>query len=190
MENNKEMNVLTQLTQMQTEYYENNSKHTLFKRAQKMDCAASISNNCNIEQLVQHTVYIIPNTNRVYLDYTIFKMYASPQTYLPVAKEIIYLFEKCMAEYGNYSVHINLSSLTISGCERHKSILSLLVNQSVNTGKEYAELLNTCHIYNPPNAMDAVLRMSSPFMNPNIKNKIILHSKTDSEQLIHTLFQN
>ena len=180
--------LIEQMTKIQNEYYEKSGKNSLFKKAQKMDCAAEISNNCDIEQLLLHTVYIIPNTNKIYLDYVIFKMYANPQNYITISNRIICLFSKCIEDYGNYEVYINLSSLTMSGCERHKSIFSIIMNQSYSYSTDFANTLIKCHICNPPSVMDTVFRLAKPYMNALIMPKIVLYSKMDSAQCIQNLF--
>lgn len=186
--NNREVDFLELLKQSQNNYYEQSGKNVLFKKAQKMDCAVAISNSCDIETLLNHSIYIIPNTNKVFMDYAIFKMYANPQNYLYVVNKILYLFNKCINEYGVYDVHINLASLTMSGCERHKSIFSLIMTESLNGATEYATILNKFHIYNPPSVMDTVFRLARPFMNPIIMQKVVLYTKMDSEQHMKNLF--
>jgi hypothetical protein len=187
MANNND-DLLEQMNKLQNEYYEKSGKNSLFKKAQKMDCAVAIANSCDIEQMLLHTIYILPNTNKMYLDYAIFKMYANPQNYLTITNRILYLFKKCFEDYGNYDVFINLSSLTISGCERHKTILSSIMNESYKYNIEFANALNVFHIYNPPSAMSTIFKMAAPFMNPLIMNKVILYSKQESEVEIRNLF--
>ena len=188
MANNNDDDLLEKMNKLQNEYYETSGKNSLFKKAQKMDCAVAISNSCDIEQMLLHTIYIIPNTNKIYLDYAIFKMYANPQNYLTITTRILSLFKKCFADYGNYDVFMNLSSLTISGCERHKQILSCIMNESYTYNIEFANVLNVVHIYNPPSAMSTIFKIATPFMNTLIMKKVILYSKQDSEIEIRNLF--
>ena len=187
---NKETDLISQLTQMQKDYYEKTGKNTFFKKSQKVGCAESISNSCDIDKLIRHSLYIIPNTNKIYMDYLVFKTYATPQNYVYIAQQIIILFDKCIDEYNDYEVHVNLDTLTISGCERNKNILSVITEQTLNGKREYANILNKLYIYNPPSIMDTVFRIARPYMNPIIMQKVILYSKKDSGLHIHTLFQS
>ena len=72
------VNFQKKITQLQNNYYKDNTKCVLFKSNQKIDCANTISNAFNKNELFSNTVYILSNTNQLYFDYTFFKTYATP----------------------------------------------------------------------------------------------------------------
>ena len=74
-------NLVEQLEQYKNEYYNENSKNRVFKSKQKMDCAARIAAQVSLEDLLSKTMFILPNTNKVFIDYSVFKVYAHPGIY-------------------------------------------------------------------------------------------------------------
>ena len=66
------VNFQERIAQLQNNYYKDNAKCILFKTNQKIDCANTISNTFEKKELFSNTVFILPNTNKLYFDYTFF----------------------------------------------------------------------------------------------------------------------
>jgi hypothetical protein len=185
---NSQNELLEQIEKLQQSYYEQHNKKQLFKTKQKLECASAVSSQLNLNQLINHTVYIIPNTNKVFFDYSIFKTYATPELYTAIIDKILYLFEICIEYAGGYEMHINLTSLTITAAERYKNVLTIINDKSRENNNKYSYLLTKFFIYNPPNVFDSIIRIASPFMDPVVKPKINLISKTESDERLRDLF--
>jgi hypothetical protein len=182
--------LLDQISQLQEQYYEENAKthNFLYKNKQKIECATAISSQFNLEQLLNHTSYIIPNTNKVFFDYTVFKTYATPELYKTIVDWTTNLFEICIQQYGNYEAHINLLSLTITATDRYKQVFPILVQNSLVRQNKYAHLLTHFYMYNPPNVFDTIIKICSPFIDSTVRQKIILISKSESDERLRELF--
>ena len=55
-----------EIQKVKEKYYDSHKKNCLFKNAQKLDCAQHVSNNLDLEKMIQCTAFIIPNTNKIY----------------------------------------------------------------------------------------------------------------------------
>jgi len=126
-ENNQEIlkdnNLINEIKEFQNNYYSVNKKNFFFKKQQKIDCATEISEKCDINTLLNNSVFIIPNTNSIFFDYTIFKVFANPANYNNIINHINHLINYCIQYFERYNVHINLSSFTITAYERYKKLI-------------------------------------------------------------------
>lgn len=183
-------NILGQIAEQQQQYYERNAKtsNIFYKKEQKMDCASNITKQFDINVLFNSTTYIIPNTNKVFIDYAVFKTYATPEICDSFIDKITDMFDTCIDNYNSYEVHLNLASITITACERYKNVFNPLIHKSLIKNNIYATNLSKFYLYNPPNIMDTVIRIIAPFTDNIVKQKIILISKVESEQRILELF--
>ena len=91
---------MEQIKQLQSNFYSNTDKHIFFKNNQKKQCAAEISNQMNLPELMNATMYIIPDTNKVFFNYTVFKLYANPQNYDDIVLNVLKLFRECIQKYN------------------------------------------------------------------------------------------
>jgi hypothetical protein len=181
---NEKINKLT------TQFYSENKKKILFKSSQKFECAESITNSIGIEELIQRTIFIIPNTNSVFLDYTLFKTYATPDNYYKIITHILSLFKICIQNYGTYDCHVNLDSFTITAAQRYKDIIELFLQNCMtsNSECEYSVQLTTMYIYNTPNTFQNISKILLPLIDPIVKNKIVFYDKATSQKTLPELF--
>ena len=180
-------NLTEQLEQYKNEYYSENKKNVIFKANQKMDCAAKIAAQVSLEVLLSKTMFIIPNTNKVFIDYTIFKVYAHPGIYDKIIKYIQYLFNICIANYGGYDAHVNLKSFTVSAAHRYKDIIDGFYSMALNNETEYMSNLNAMYIYNTPNAIGEISKL---ILNPEVLPRLKTFSKDESPNKIKELFES
>jgi len=178
---------LNNINRLQNDFYDGNKKNWLFKKAQKMECAAKIANEIPIEELFKRTVYIIPNTNRVFFDYTIFKLYATPDTYEHIINRFMESFQWCIDNYGGYEAHLNLDSFTISACERHKGAIEIYYNKCLNSKTAFAAKMSKMYIYSTPSAIDTITKMLSLFIEPGVRNNMVLYDKKESPAILNVV---
>ena len=62
-----ENDLLSKVKSLQNEYYKENQKKTFFKKAQKYDCAKTVSTNMDVIKLLESTMYFIPNSRNLYI---------------------------------------------------------------------------------------------------------------------------
>jgi hypothetical protein len=175
------------IEELTNQYYSDNKKNTFFKSSQKMECATTVTNEIGIDALIQKTIYIIPNTNCVFMDYTIFKTYATPDNYNKIVGYILSLFDYCIAKYGEYYAHVNLDSFTISAAERYKNLIECFLTNCMSSESQYSFKLKHMLIYNTPNTFNNISKLLMPFIDPLVRQKIMFYDKKCSGELITRL---
>jgi hypothetical protein len=175
------------IEKLQQNYYSKNNKNILFKNKQKLDCAINICNEMNIEDLLNKTIIVIPNTNIIYVDYTIFKLYANPSNYSIVVDRILKTFDFILQTYPNFEPYINLNSFTISAAERYKDLIKLFCDSCLKSTTRYSKLITKMYVLNVPSAFDNVARLLTPFIDVYIRERISLHTKDESAIIIQNL---
>jgi hypothetical protein len=180
---------LSKVEQFKDDYYDKNGKNTIFKKNQKADCAKEISNNINIDLLLKNTMFNIPNTNKIYFNYEMFKLYANENNYEIIYKYLLSLFQEAIDNYSNYEVHMNIKSFTISACERYKDFVISLTQQCLQEKKNYSFLLTKFYIYYTPNSISNIIQITSPLIDPIVRHKVVLYNKVDSDLLLKKLLE-
>lgn len=185
-----QQDMLALLGKIKTDFYTAEPKNTFFKNGQKAKVAEQITNQINIQDLLRCTVYIVPNTNRVYLDYPLLKQYANSNNYEEVVNYVISVLAQCTQLYGQYEMHIDLKGFTISAAERYKLGIQLFCTKCcAQTETQFADLLMHMYIYNTPSVIENITRLFAPFMDPVIPKKLVYLSKIDSPRLLEQLLQ-
>ena len=148
-----------------------------------------VSGAIGLEKMLSNTVYVLPNTNKVYFDYTVFKLYANPSNYDSIIQTIIRTFDTCIDQYGDYESHMNLNTFTISALERYKPIIITFCKDFLKNNPKYIEKLARFNIYNTPSMIDMAIHVVRPFVNESVLKKVVFISKIESEKLISELLQ-
>jgi hypothetical protein len=164
----------------------NYKKPIFWKNKTKLECAKNVSHTMNLEELLFHTSFQIPNTKIVYIDYTIFKLYANEENYQIIIDRMIHLITNCISTYGSYILHINLDSFTISAFERYTKMIHLLI-----ASIEHLELfsyMEQTYIYYSPSTVLQMIQIIVSLIRVNIKEKITLYKKEESKALLDQLF--
>jgi hypothetical protein len=177
------------IKQLTDQYYTDNKKNTFFKTKQKMDCASTVANLIGIDELIRQTVFVIPNTNRVFLNYPLFKTYATPDNYLQIVQYILVQFDYCIQQYGNYSTHVNLDTFTISAAERYKHVVELFLQHCMVNNNDFSSRLTNMYIYYTPATFQNISKVLSAFIHPIVKEKIVLYDKKESPALMENILQ-
>jgi hypothetical protein len=176
-------NLLNDLEKYKSAYYTENKKNVLFKKDQKMDMASKISTEFNLETLIQKTIYILPGTNEIYFDYNVFKMFAHPTNYASFVNYTQVLIVHCIQNYGTFMCHVNVNSFTASAAERYKGILELFNAITERDDTNYAPKMTKLHVYNTPSSLEHIYKLISGLIDPEVRSKIVFHSKAESTLL-------
>lgn len=161
---------------------------SFFKRTDKMNSARMVSSQFNLNQLIESTIFIIPNTNKIYLNYLVFKTYANPENYMYFIEYLLYLFDYVVQTYGTFELHVNIQTFTITAAQRYKEIIELFCAKCLVSNTNYSHVLERMYIYFPPNVMDNIIRIISPLVDKNITNKVVIYKKEESDTCIKSLF--
>lgn len=181
------MSFVKQLLDLQKMYLDKEGKNTFFKKTQKMECAKNISSQFHIEDLLSRSFYIIPNTNKIYIDYTIIKLFANPDNYDIIIEYIMSLYDLCINHVDSFELHINLKGFTISAAERYKTAIQDFTQKCNTSPMKYSQKTKCMRVYNSPSMMETISLLLKPFFDPIILEKITLYSKEQSQPLIDQL---
>ena len=134
-------------------------------------------------------MYIIPGTNKVFFDYAVFKTYATPQNYNIIVSNVLVLFRKCIELYHSFEIHVNLKSFSVSAATKYKTIIHAFCCEYMKSDTEYGILVTNMFIYNVPSMIDQISMMLKPFIHLNLRDKIIMYKKDETENQLQLLFQ-
>ena len=181
--------ILGKIDELKKQYYNENEKNTFFKKKQKIECANAISQNFNMQQLMNSTVFIIPNTNHIYFNYPLFKTYAHIDIYGVLIEHALAVLNICIDNYGSFEMHVNLNTFSISAAERYYNAIRLFCDECLKNQKDYYQKIKNMHIYHAPSLFDKISILLDRFINPVIKSKIKKYTKEDSEIVIKKLYE-
>ena len=173
--------LLKEIEDYQNTYYHDNNKNTIFKNTQKNSLASSISSKFDTNMLLTMMCYPIINTNIIIIDYSVFKLFANPNNYEIITNYILGEFKKIIQKYDNFECHINVNTFTISAAERYKSMIKIFCSKSLASDTPYSNKISKLIIYYPPSMIQSISKVFSPFINPNVKEKVIIYDKTSSD---------
>ena len=130
--------------------------------------------------------------NRIYVDYSIIKMYIDVSVYDKIVDRLFSLLMECCCKTedsgeSSFEIHINLEGFTITSAERHKVVIEQFCQRMDNT--KCFEFMRIMYIYNTPSMIDAISSLFSYLVHPNIKQKMLKYTKTDSADRIAYLLR-
>ena len=179
---------LDTIQRLQDQYYKQENKNTFFKKQQKANCAQQIEAQLGINELISKTTHIIPNTNQLWIDYLVFKTYATSQNYSLIISAIMRLIASIVQQHGSFEIHINLNTFTISAAERYKEGVYMFFDECIAQQTTFDESMVKMRIYNTPSMMDSIFTFFSPVVSNEVKRKIVFCSKKNSNEQITQLF--
>jgi hypothetical protein len=162
---------------------------SIFKNTNKLNCAKMVSDNMNIQELIKHTIFIIPNTNKIYMDYALFKTYAHDQIYDILIQYVIHLFNICIESHNSFELHIDLNTFSISAAQRYKPAIQKFCNECLSNGTDMMLHLSIFRIYNTPSMIDSISSIFRPFISDQIKNNVEFINRKDSMNHKEMLFR-
>ena len=173
----------------QQQYYESQGKNMFFKKNQKKDCAKEIAQAFPLEDMLNRTIFILPQKNKLVFDYTIFKLFANKENYEAIIKRVIDSYDVLLTCYPNFEVHIILDGFTVSAAERYKSVIQLFCNSCMSSTTRYTSFITGLYLYYTPSMMESISGLLKPFIDPLISQRITMYSKADSPTIFKALFQ-
>lgn len=187
MEYSTQRDKMEQIQQIKETYYTQNKKNILFKSDQKFHLAQSVCTQIDLEELLHNTCWIVPNTNKVYFEYSVFKHYACPDNYQHIVNKMKIMCTECVQLYGSFEVHINLATFSMSAAERYKSIIQMYCDQCNSQDTVLSAYLDRLCLYNVPAVIDGISRLLSPMVPLEVRDKRQLYSKDVSDELLQAL---
>jgi len=172
--------LLNDLIRFKDLYYAENKKNIFQKKAQKYEVATAITNCFDVNLLLQKTAYIIPNSNKVFVDYPMFKQFAQPNNYELFVKYVQNLVSVVIKTNKTFECHINIDTFTISAAERYKGVIKAF-NEGVFG---YTEYMDAIYVYNSPTMIEKISKVLLNLLDPSTKNKLKLVKKTDTEGVV------
>ena len=176
-----------EITKIQSEFYSSQPRQFFLKKSQKNECADFVTSQLCLDELIQNTIYVIPNTKSIYMDYPVFKCYATAANYEKIVSYILQLIDQLISHHNEFDIHVNLSTFTLTAAERYSQMLQLFcetICKRTNTNFKYTDYMRRMHIYNTPNTIHLITPILSKFTNDSISDKIAYFSK---EQSVDTL---
>jgi hypothetical protein len=172
--------LLNELNKFKDLYYNENKKTIFQQKTQKHEVAKAISSRFDINILLQKTAYIIPNTNKIYINYPMFKQFAQPDNYELFVKYVQKLVVITINENKTFECHINIDSFTISAAERYKGILVAFDEEDLG----YTGYMDAIYVYNSPTMIERISKVFLHLLEPSIKKKLKLVKKADSAIIV------
>ncbi len=168
--------LLNDVEKFKETYYVDNPKNKIFKKQQKFDLADKITETFDIRALMERAIYIIPGTNKLYLDYPVMKLFVNPNNYMYLIQYTQALLPDCIQQYGSFECHLNIDTFTATAAERHKELVRLF--RDYDDGNiDYTDYLTKIVVLNTPTSIDVIAKILMKFIEPDIKAKIVLTKK-------------
>jgi hypothetical protein len=175
--------ILNELNKFKDTYYSENKKNNIFnKKEQKYDVAKEILTKFDINLLLQKTAFIIPKTNKIFVNYQIFKQFACPDNYEIFVKYIQNKIPFLINQYGSFECHIDIDTFTISAAERYKGVIEVFCRDVFEI--TFTDYLNHIYIYNVPTMIDKIAKILLKLIDKETKDKIVLVNKEDSNRIV------
>ena len=180
-----ESQILEQIAKSQQQFYEQNSKARLFKNDQKLQCAKQVTEQVDLQQMINMTVFVIPNTNKLYFNYLIFKTYGHPDNCSQVYEHFHHLVNQIVDYYGTFEMHINLNTFTVSACVRYQK----MIMSSFDENTYLTEKMTAMNIYHTPSVISQITNMLYSSVK-HLSKVTHFYKKEESEAMIQTLFKD
>jgi len=179
-----------EIEKVRTDFFsESGCKNFLFKKQQKFDCAKQVTNKIPLDALLSQTVYIDGVTNRVHIVYPMLKLFASPEVFEIISEYIVANFQHIKATHNSLEVMLNLDGFTISAAERYKGLIDTFCTKCFNLNTGFSQLVSRFVVYNAPSSIESIGPIVRPFMEENVREKLIIATKKESDRY-NQIFQN
>ena len=170
--------IIRKIQNIKADFYAQNSKNIFFKKSQKQDLSNRIINEISVNDLINVSIYQF-SQNRIYIDYSIIKIYIDSQIYDQLLENLINILSECTKTPETiYEMHINLDGFTITSAERHKSVIEKFCEKVNN--ETFFDKMKFMYIYNTPSMIDTISRLFMYMVHPNMKEKMIKYDKEQS----------
>ena len=164
-----------------------NNNSFFYKNDVKDKQKTAIQETIQFEQLLKASVYIIKDTNNVYIDYQVLKLFANPDNYSTIVDYIIYNLNENINRFDNYNVHININTFSVTACQRYLPVIKIFLEKCRIYNTIYSTKINKLYIYNTPLTIANISSMLQPFIFPELRKNIVLYDKNESSTLLMQL---
>jgi len=179
-------NILEDLDKFKDKYYSENKKKSVFNRkSQKYEMAKELLTKFDINLLLQKTAYVIPESNKLFVNYQIFKQFAHPDNYELFVKYVQSFIPPLISKYNTFECHVDIDTFTISAAERYKGVIQVFCRDIFEVS--FTDHLDGIYIYNPPTMLDKISIIILKFLEPATKEKIRIVSKSNSKEIVEKL---
>lgn len=167
-------------------YATHGGKNILFKNQQKKEINEEICRTLDIQRLLKESVFLMPTSPDIMIHYKYIKDFLSDSAIEPLFYHLISIYDECIAKYGEYNLHVNLNTITISALDRYKELLKKLCDKfaekSEMTGFFYSQFNKNIYFYNIPSFMNQLIVLLKPYFIVCKMNmdKIKMYSKQES----------
>lgn len=181
------------ISSLREEFYSSRRKQIFFTSSQKKECADFITSRISVHDLIKNTAYIIRD-NVIYIDYSLFKQFASPANYELLLNHIFDCIHSVIKTYGNFELHLYLATFSISAAERYKDFIQKFFRLYFHGEYDYGDTMSGMYIYNVPSMMNTISTMLRSYMTDamarrnKIRDKIFMYTKEESKPRLSQLF--
>lgn len=183
-------NILNKLDALKNEYYRNNAKTHFFKNAQKNECASAVANQIDLQTLFHNTIYILPNSNHLFFDYTVFKNYVNVHNMTEIVQYTMSIFNHLITQYNTFIFHVNMDTYSITSHERFKQIYPMFFDACSMANIDFNKHISVMHIYNPPKVLTTLSAFFSSFSGNQQIQDVNIYNKVESKYLLEKLIHN
>ena len=173
-----------EISKIRLEFYTSQPKKMFIKKAQKEECSEYVIQKLSLDQLLQRTMYVIKNTNYIFIDYPLFKQYMLVTYYENFIQYMSKTIRNVIMEYGTYEMHINLLSFSVSAVEKYYVIIQKFYDMCNQHENMFLTQLTCIHIYNTPMMIHVIKAMLSKLNVESIRGKAIFYTKEESPELL------
>ena len=138
----------------------------------------SSTNKSNLHNSFQYNTsstklnFICINTdNEIIIDYRIFKLISTPQSYSMIIENIVDTIETVLLNSNLFTIHLCLKSLTLKELENYYPFIRI-VTETLKT--KYTDKLEKCYIYNAPFIFAQVISLVSKIVDKKTQQKMII----------------
>ena len=175
-------NILSNIKNTQDTFYCNSKKNTFMKENQKIKCAESVLNHFSIDELLSKTVYMLDNSNKIFISYPLYKTYALSTNYQSIVDRIIQSIFYVLGKFPTFEMHIDLDSFTATALQRNMIVFQLYYDTCCKNGLNYdTNTLDRIVIYNTPSIIQSLFTLIIKLTDKSIKEKITLLYKTKTK---------
>jgi hypothetical protein len=190
--------LLDDISKIREEFYSSRRKNIFFSSSQKTECADFVTSKLSLEELIHNTITIISN-RIIYVDYSLFKQYASPANYEQIIKRLFDCIHTVMGNgedgtFHPFELHIHLATFSISAAERYKDFIQWFYRIYFQSELDYGNCMAAMHIYYVPSMMNTISTILKTYMTESmsrraaIRNKIFMYNKEESSIKLTELF--
>lgn len=139
-------------------------------------------------EIRQQPMIIIPNSDKLYINYNTLKTLLNNNTYENISDYALHLIDEILQNYHEFELHMDLNGFTATSMATQGNLLKQFCTKIVGKDTPCTEKLKYMHIYNTPHMMSTIEQICSPYTHPSNANRYTYYNKKDSHNLLNMLF--